>query len=349
LGVIFEYCESRGFDESAIAERLGLVGLLDPGLRDQGEVLQNRVIRPNADAILDSFYSTLVEIDEFNAIVGEYTDPDKLRTTQRRYLLSLGVDFDSTEYFQRRLKVGLVHQKLGIPQSLYQSTFQKLQSLLIRHIPEQDWRNRSATYALIQFILKITALDMSLAVESYLESSLENVRGEKDRLRHLAMTDWLTGLHNHSYSRHFLGKALQRSKADGSPLCVIMADLDHFKQVNDQYGHLVGDKVLQIVAARMISAARTGDEICRYGGEEFLFVLRKTDMAEGIEVAERVRQRIGSDAVHAGKSELSVSLSLGIAGACNGDDVDRLIGRADRALYSAKQAGRDCVRTAAHN
>jgi diguanylate cyclase (GGDEF)-like protein len=177
-----------------------------------------------------------------------------------------------------------------------------------------------------------------------LQSSLEDVRGEKERLRHLALTDWLTNLHNHSYSRHFLGEALTASKTDGMPLCVIMADLDHFKRINDRYGHLVGDKVLQIVAARMISGARTGDEICRYGGEEFLFVLQQTDISEGVEVAERVRQNINSDVIHADDSELPVSLSLGIAQARDGDDVDSLIDRADKALYSAKQAGRDCVR-----
>jgi len=352
--VIFEYCESRGFDETAIAERLGLVGLLDPQFRDQSEVLQSRVIRPNADEIVDSFYSSLLDIDDFNEIVASHTDPERLRTTQKQYLLSLGVDYSSSEYFHGRLRVGSVHQKIGIPQSLYQCTFQRLQALLIEHIPHEDWRDRFAADALIQFILRITALDMSLAVESYcasrmdgLESSLENVRGEKDRLHRLAVTDRLTDLHNHSFSRHFLADALKLSRSENTPLCVIMADLDNFKKINDQYGHLVGDKVLRIVAARMLSGARTGDEICRYGGEEFLFVMQCTNIAEGMEVAERVRLRINSDAIRADESELRVSLSLGIAQARDGDDVDSLIGRADTALYSAKQAGRDCVRAAA--
>jgi len=351
LGVIFEYCESRGFDETAIAERLSLVGLLEPKYRDQGEVLQSRVIRPNADAIIDSFYSSLLDIDDFNDIVARYTDPERLRTTQKKYLLSLGVDFGSPDYFLGRLRVGSVHQKIGIPQSLYQCTFQRLQALLIRHIPYQDWRDRSAADALIQFILRITALDMSLAVESYcasrmdgLESSLENERGEKDRLHRLAVTDWLTDLHNHSFSRHFLADALSLSRSEKTPLCVIMADLDNFKKINDQYGHLVGDKVLRIVAARMVSGARTGDEICRYGGEEFLFVMQHTNIKEGMDVAERVRLHINRDAIHAEEAELRVSLSLGIAQARDDDDVDSLISRADKALYSAKLAGRDCVR-----
>jgi diguanylate cyclase (GGDEF)-like protein len=171
------------------------------------------------------------------------------------------------------------------------------------------------------------------------------VRGEKDRLHRLAVTDWLTDLHNHSFSRHFLADALSLSRSEKSPLCVIMADLDNFKKINDQYGHLVGDKVLRIVASRMVSGARAGDEICRYGGEEFLFVMQHTNIAAGMDVAERVRLRINGDAIQAEESELTVSLSLGIAQARDGDDVDSLISRADRALYSAKQAGRDCVRS----
>ena len=93
----------------------------------------------------------------------------------------------------------------------------------------------------------------------------------------------------------------------------------------------------------MLSGARDGDEICRYGGEEFLFILQNTEIADGKEVAERVRTRIGSDVVHARSEEIKISLSLGVAQAREDDSVDTLIDRADAALYAAKLAGRDCV------
>jgi diguanylate cyclase (GGDEF)-like protein len=177
-----------------------------------------------------------------------------------------------------------------------------------------------------------------------LEASLDIAHGERESLHQLAVTDWLTNLHNHSYSRYFLGEALQRSRIEKSAICVVMADLDHFKKVNDEHGHLTGDRVLQISAARMLSGARDGDEICRYGGEEFLFILQNTDIKEGKEMAERVRTRIGSDAIHGKDGEISISLSLGVAQAREEDTVDTLIDRADAALYAAKLAGRDCVR-----
>ena len=123
-----------------------------------------------------------------------------------------------------------------------------------------------------------------------------------------------------------------------------MAELDHFKKVNDLHGHLTGDRVLQIAAARMLSGARDGDEICRYGGEEFLFILQNTAIKEGKEMAERVRTRIGNDAIHGRNGKISISLSLGVAQAREDDNVDTLIDRADAALYVAKLAGRDCVR-----
>jgi len=329
--VIFELCESRGFDATAIAQRLNLVGLAGTESLAQGTALQDLVIRPNANAIVDDFYDSVVGTEGFGKFVRGDSGAAKLKGTQKRYLLSLGVNFDKPQYFEERLRIGSVHQRIGVPQSVYQCFFQSLQYL--------------------QFILKIAALDMSLAVESYfaarmfgLENSLKSVRGESERLHHLAVTDWLTDLHNHSYSRQFLANALGRAREKESPLCVIMADLDHFKAINDSHGHLVGDHVLRIAAARMVSGARDGDEIARYGGEEFLFILENTDISEGGEVAERVRARINSDAINSKNEQIRLSLSLGIAEAHEADTVDTLIDRADAALYAAKVAGRDCVR-----
>ena len=119
--------------------------------------------------------------------------------------------------------------------------------------------------------------------------------------------------------------------------------LDHFKAVNDRYGHLAGDKVLQTLVRCLSDAVRITDGVFRYGGEEFLFILRNTNITEGRIVAERVRERVGADAIHARNMAIKVSLSLGIAQACEHDTVDALIDRADAALYAAKTGGRDRV------
>lgn len=215
----FKLSEKRGFDAEGIARRLSLLGLAGPESLANGMAFQNSVVRPNVDAIVGSFSDSLSTLDDFDTIVGDQADVSRLKETQRRYLLSLAVDFDQRQYFEERLRIGVVHQNLGVRQSLYQCSMQVLQYLLIQHIPTEIRCDPAAFEEMIQFILKITALDMSLAVDSYcasrvmdLEASLDIAHGERESLHHLAVTDWLTNLHNHSYSRYFLGAALYAAK-----------------------------------------------------------------------------------------------------------------------------------------
>ena len=343
-------CERFGFDANAIARRVHLVGLTGTENFGLGLELQQLVIVPNASIIIEDVLESLKNIDQFEQIVLEHSNTDRLIRFQKRYLFGLGVDFISPAYFEERLRIGYVHNKIGVPQSLYQTSFRTLEYLLIHNIPAAIRSDSAAFDDLLKFILKIMALDMSLAVESYcmtelcgLEDSLQNERGKTQRLRQLAITDWLTDLHNHAYSRHLLIQKLEYAQQNDAPLCVIMADLDQFKKINDEHGHLVGDHVLRIAAARMVSGARAGDEIGRYGGEEFIFVLQDTDIDAAAIVAERVRSRINSDAIQHREATINVSLSLGIAQARSNDTVDTLIERADATLYAAKLAGRDCV------
>jgi diguanylate cyclase (GGDEF)-like protein len=344
------HCEHRRIDGAAVMHRLEVVGLSGEDAVLIGKLLQQHVIRPHVDPIIEGFLAALLQLEQFRRIVDGSTNVDRLRQTLTRYLLTLGVDFASREYFEERLRVGAVHNRLGVPQNVYHSAVRTLQSELIRHIPATLRDDGERFEAMLDFILKITSLDLSLAVEAYchhqvlgLEDSLRSERGESERLRRLAITDWLTDLHNHSYTRTLLDGALGHTHEKGTPLSVIMADLDQFKHVNDTHGHLVGDHVLRIVAARMISAARANDEIGRYGGEEFLFVLHDTAIDSAAEVAERVRAHIAGDEIHHRNASIRISLSLGVAQARQEDTVDTLIERADAALYAAKLAGRNRV------
>ena len=346
-----EYCERSRIDKDAILRRLSLLDLTDAGSMREAEILQREVIRPNLDTIVNGFLDTLEQSGQSRKIVESRSNRARLEKAVRKYLLSLGVSIDDPQYFEERLRVGAIHQSLGIPQSFYHASLRFLQSLLVRAIPPEIRAEPGRFESLLHFILKITSLDLSLAVESYcatrmcgLEDSLRDERGESARLRHLAYTDYLTTLHNHAYSRHLLTAALAGAKKSAKPLCVIMADLDQFKRINDRYGHLVGDEVLRITASRMLSAARSGTEIGRYGGEEFLMILPDAELATAREVAERVRQRVGSDAIRSDKARIGISISLGVARARSDDSVNSLIERADAALYAAKLAGRDCVR-----
>lgn len=343
-------CPRFGFDAEAIAERLRMTGLSGPDSVELAHDLQYRVVRPNITEIIDNFYSILGCNPQFNEIVRQHSDLNKLKQTQRRYLLSIGQNIGTPQYFEERLRIGAVHQRVGVSLSLYLCAYRLLQSLLIDSIPREVKSEPDALQSMVQFIIKITALDMSLAIETYytdkvvtLQRSIDSMRGEGEILRRSLQTDGLTKLCSRNYSIQVLKEALATSQQKGRPLSVVMADLDHFKDVNDQYGHLIGDHILAAVAGRMSFDFRECDTIGRYGGEEFIIILKDTELADARQVAERIRMKVGSDPIHVKDVTVPVTISMGVAEACKQDDAQALTARADQALYLAKAAGRDRV------
>lgn len=166
------------------------------------------------------------------------------------------------------------------------------------------------------------------------------------QLKEQSMHDALTGTLNRSAIFELLNDHLCEAERKKWSVAIIMADLDHFKAINDKHGHIAGDTVLRTAAATMKKALRDYDHIGRYGGEEFLIILNEADIKTANEVAERVRQAVEVlDIQHEGKV-IRVSLSQGIALSHGDERADHLIARADAALYIAKQEGRNCCRSA---
>ena len=165
-----------------------------------------------------------------------------------------------------------------------------------------------------------------------------------DALRREATHDRLTGLLNRAAILDYLNHALERRVRDGGDVGLILADLDHFKQINDRHGHLIGDAVLQEAARRMRTALRPYDRVGRYGGEEFIVVLPTADSAQAMVVAERVRAAIAATPFATPNGPLMVTSSMGVSNAQGVEvDANRLIGAADAALYRAKHSGRNRV------
>ena len=162
----------------------------------------------------------------------------------------------------------------------------------------------------------------------------------------MALTDSLTGLHNRRYFSTHLEALFQRTAEGGKPLAVLMIDIDHFKLVNDTYGHAVGDEVLSDVAQNIARNVRAFDLVARYGGEEFVVVMPDTAAAVAVAVADRLRERIAKQPVVVADSAaaIEVTVSIGISHARGKKDLPKeLLKRADRALYQAKEAGRNRV------
>jgi diguanylate cyclase (GGDEF)-like protein len=166
-----------------------------------------------------------------------------------------------------------------------------------------------------------------------------------EKLRELAITDPLTGVFNRRHFFELTQQELTRAQRYGLPISTIMLDLDHFKQINDRYGHLVGDHVLQEVAESIRDNIRTVDILGRYGGEEFTILLPNTALPGTREIAERVCEMIASLTLKMDDDSVLVTASLGVVSVEDVTDIsiEVLLNRADQALYAAKQSGRNQI------
>ncbi len=166
------------------------------------------------------------------------------------------------------------------------------------------------------------------------------------KLRELAYRDGLTGLYNHRYFQEILEREIKRARRYKKPLSLLMIDIDHFKKINDTYGHLHGDEVLKRLAQIFSESIRACDYAARYGGEEFSIILPETPLNGALNVAERLRQRVKNTPIVLADQEIRVTISIGLAAYENTQrEITRsqLISLADKALYQSKMAGRDRV------
>ena len=162
----------------------------------------------------------------------------------------------------------------------------------------------------------------------------------------LSTTDGLTQVRNRAFFDQALAAEYQRAFRLKTALTLILFDIDHFKRINDSHGHAVGDTVLRDVAQAIQHSARKDDSMCRMGGEEFLVICPNTDLKAAVQAAERLRRMVERLRIQAGETEIQISVSIGVATREVGmTETDALVNAADRALYRAKQAGRNrsCV------
>lgn len=165
-----------------------------------------------------------------------------------------------------------------------------------------------------------------------------------EKMQQLAITDSLTGLYNRRYFFPFAEKEIERSKRYEKELSIILMDIDHFKKVNDKFGHQIGDQALKMAADICLQELRQVDVICRYGGEEFVILLPETSKSEAGQAAQRICDAIAAARLPTEQGEVAITISMGVADLTREeDDINSLIKKADQALYQAKHAGRNQV------
>ena len=193
------------------------------------------------------------------------------------------------------------------------------------------------------------ATDFLEHMASIVAICLENVINI-ERLKHLGLMDPLTGVNNRRYVEQRLTEEIVRTRRRAGDFCCLFIDIDRFKQINDNFGHQSGDEVLREVASRIKAELRLSDTLGRFGGEEFVVLLPDTQLADACNVAERIRAGIADQSFILGQGSLQVSASIGVAAidlAVPDQSIDllgqQMLAQADRALYHAKECGRNRV------
>jgi len=238
--------------------------------------------------------------------------------------------FSLQKKFQRALR----HQK-----QYHKSMSQRYQRDLASRVKVLEQGNNLETANKISNALKEQneALRQEIQLRKQVQAELEQI----------SRLDGLTGIFNRRYFFELAGREHARSARYGHPLSAIMIDLDHFKEVNDTFGHVVGDQVLVEVAQRIQAGVRAVDVVGRYGGEEFVVVLPETDVEEVKVMAKRIWHKLTDRSMITNKLSIPVRASIGVASCCPDGKIslDTLIDQADQALYQAKELGRNRIET----
>ncbi|UDL95307.1 PleD family two-component system response regulator [Lichenihabitans sp. PAMC28606] len=330
LKVVLDELRSRA---SAVAV-LGVAGALPNVADDMG--LGGRVLL--VDDKLDSVERLAITLASAHYLTIERRPEDALlRTVRDDYdlvIVSLGLqDYDALRLCGQLRSLERTRQ---LPILLIAGHDDKARILRGLDIGVNDYVNRPTdrTELLTRVATQVRRKRYSDSLREQLRTSIE-----------MAVVDSLTGLNNRRYLESHLKALMTNAASRGKPLSMMIVDLDHFKSVNDTFGHDVGDEVLRGFASRVKKVIRAGDVMCRLGGEEFIIVLPETNIEIAELVAERVRSAVGHSAfpVERGTRTLSITVSIGIADRGGDSDPGTLFKRADLALYRSKRGGRNMV------
>jgi diguanylate cyclase (GGDEF)-like protein len=253
------------------------------------------------------------------------------------------VDLATNDHVRRALRLGRVEQvTIGAPEAVVDSVLlgQPAREILV------------APLVFKSVALGVIVLATTTAFETDALPLIEQFRADlglavnnalaHDRLERLAAVDPLTDAYNRRFGLARMQEEYSRAVRAEAPLGVLMLDLDHFKAVNDVYGHLVGDRVLRAVARACRRVIREGDVLVRYGGEEFLVLLPGAGVDDVIQIGERIRRAVGETSVVEGDQRIAVTVSLGgTTYRDSSSSAEQLVAQADAALYDAKSEGRD--------
>ncbi len=197
-----------------------------------------------------------------------------------------------------------------------------------------------------EILLEMLINQISNGNKTHFVVTLRDITERKKReetLKYEASHDLLTGMHNRRYFLNRAEQEIKRAKRFNRSLLIMMLDIDHFKAVNDTYGHAAGDEVIKYVSKTIMNTIRSIDIVARWGGEEFIVLLPETELTNGIVIAEKIRKKVLANSITHENQTILVTISIGVTNSTDDCSADDFIKRADQALYHAKETGRNKV------
>ena len=328
------------------------LGFLSFGEQDRRNLVEIReVISSHIDELIGEFYDHLLQFEELRVILSDAKLVERLKGTQRQYLLSLGLSAGCVEYAEGRLRIGLTHERVGLKQKWYLGAYHKLYELILQRLAVRYSGDASKLSSLVLTLNKIITLDEIFVVETYyhatmqrLEDSLFRLNAAHRQLEDLSRKDFLTPVDNRRALMEALAMEFHRSRRYQHPFALLFLDVDHFKEINDRHGHVFGDHVLLHVVQSARGIIRPSDIMGRYGGEEFVIGLVECDQSGALQIAERIRLKIAQEQFTWEHHSTSVTVSIGVVMLSPEiDQVETLVTRADQAMYYAKHRGRNRI------
>jgi len=342
MSIRYQYCHAYGFDREKIKERLRLFQLNKNDL-ETAQLLQEMVVQPNSRPIINKFYSYLFNHKEYRLYLPSDKVIDELKNTQLHYLSTLGENFGSENYFDVRLRVGVAHSKIGMPLSLYECAYQQLRALILECVPPEF--EDKIVNDLRSFVLKIISLDMSLAIDSYMDANVHQLEDNIDqlvkkskKLQYWCEIDPLTHISNRTCILKNIRLSMLDADKKGSPFSIVMIDFDNLSGINDKYGHMVGDLLLKSAVETIKPLLSDVDKFGRYGGDEFIIALPGKDNENAQEYAKYIHSVIGEKIFQIGNHELELKLSYGVATHEKGNSLSDFLKHVDNSLLDSKES-----------
>jgi len=340
--------EQMQISDLEINNRMELLGLDKNTLK----LLSNNklFIEDNIDMIVDEFYEKQTEIDEISLLIGDADTLMRLRNAQRKYVLDLFSGHYDSEYVNNRLRIGMVHKRIGVEPKLYLSAVKTLKKLIAKALTSNINKNNGDLGETLNALDALFYFDTTLIFDTYIDSLVGEIKSAKrkaeayaksleekvaertQQLEELARLDPLTGIYNQRALQEVLRRELSVAKRRDSKLSLVYFDIDNFKDINDVQGHIKGDEVLKHIGKALLDNTREVDVACRYGGDEFCLILPECDTQGARDVCAKVINDFT-------ERYPDFSLSMGVSSIESNEHIDTetLIKNADKKMYMAKK------------